>query len=43
MRGLLVRDEAKVARVYLICELSSYPYRVMTRSEWMPVLIGERF
>jgi hypothetical protein len=40
---VLVRDEAKVARVYLICEPASYPYRVMTCSEWMPVLIGERF
>jgi hypothetical protein len=26
-----------------IREPASYYYRVMTRSEWMPVLIGERF
>jgi hypothetical protein len=43
VRGLLVRDEGKVARIYLVCEPASYYYRVMTRSEWMPVLIGERF
>jgi len=43
VRGLLVRDETKTARVYLICEPASYYYRVMTRSHWMPVLIGERF
>ena len=27
----------------LLCELSSCYYRVMTRSERMPVLISERF
>ena len=27
----------------MICEPASYYYRVMTRSHWMPVLIGERF
>jgi hypothetical protein len=43
VRAVLVRDEARVARAYLICEPASYCYRVMTRSEWMPVLIGERF
>jgi hypothetical protein len=43
VRAVLVRDEAKTARVYLICEPASYYYRVMTRSQWMPVLIGERF
>jgi hypothetical protein len=43
MRGLLVTDEAGVERVYIICEPSTYYYRVMTRSNWMPVLIGERF
>jgi hypothetical protein len=29
--------------VYTICEPASYYYRVMTRSSWMPLLIGERF
>jgi hypothetical protein len=43
VRAVLVRDEAKVARAYPICEPASYYYRVMTRSHWMPVLIGERF
>jgi len=41
--GLLVTDESCIDHVYLICEPSSYYYRVMTRGEWMPVLIGERF
>jgi hypothetical protein len=43
IRGLLVRDEQGTPRVYMICEPASYYYRVMTRSHWMPVLIGERF
>src|SRR5260370_22488332 len=43
IRGLLVTDEAGVDRVYMICEPSTYYYRVMTRSDWMPVLINERF
>jgi hypothetical protein len=37
VRGLLVRGEA-----YVIVEPSSYYYRVMTRRDRMPVLIGER-
>jgi hypothetical protein len=43
MRGLLVKDEAGVERVYIICEPSTSSFRVMTRSDWMSVLIGERF
>jgi hypothetical protein len=43
IRGLLVTDERGVDRVYLVCEPATYYYRVMTRGEWMPVLIGERF
>jgi len=43
IRGLLVHDESSTPRVYMICEPASYYYRVMTRSHWMPVLIGERF
>jgi hypothetical protein len=27
--------------VYLMCEPSTRYYQIMTRSEWMPVLIGE--
>ena len=37
VRGLLVGGEA-----YLIVEPASYYYRVMTRQNRMPVLIGER-
>jgi hypothetical protein len=42
VRGLAVRDEAGTARVYVVCEPASHYYQVMTRSEWMPVLVGER-
>jgi hypothetical protein len=42
LRGVLVRDEHAVARVYVVCEPASHYYRVMTRSDWMPVLLGER-
>jgi hypothetical protein len=42
VRGLYVRDEAGVPRVYVICEPASHYYAIMTRSAWMPVLIGER-
>src|SRR5262245_34070930 len=41
-RGLLVRDEQGVSRVYLMCERATHYYQVMTRGKWMPVLIGER-
>src|SRR5215468_9345335 len=42
MRGLVVADEGGHERVYVICEPASHYYGVMTRSAWMPVLIGER-
>ena len=41
--GVLVSDEQGAARAYLICEPASHYYAVMTRSAWMPVLLGERF
>ena len=41
VRGLLVRTRAGEPVVYLICEPSTRYYRVMTRSDWMPVLIDE--
>jgi hypothetical protein len=41
MRGLLVRDRGGQPTVYLVCEPASRYYRVMTRSDWMPVLVGE--
>lgn len=40
-RGLLVRTPAGEPVVYMVCEPSTRYFRVMTRSEWMPVLIGE--
>jgi hypothetical protein len=27
--------------VYLVCEPATRSYRMMTRAEWMPALIGE--
>jgi hypothetical protein len=42
IRGLLVRDEHGVPRVYILCEPASHYYCIMTKSAWMPVLIGER-
>lgn len=41
MRGLLVRTRGGEPVVYMICEPSTRYFRVMTRAEWMPVLIGE--
>ena len=43
VRGLLVRDEAKVARGSLICKPASDYYRGRRAAIWMLVLIGERF
>jgi hypothetical protein len=43
LHGLLVKDERDVERLYVICEPSSYYFRVMTRAAWMPLMIGERF
>jgi hypothetical protein len=42
LRGVLVHDEQGRPAVYMICEPASHYYQVMTRSERMPVLIGER-
>jgi len=39
---LVVPDQNGGERVYVICEPASHYYGVMTRSAWMPVLIGER-
>jgi hypothetical protein len=41
MRGLLVRDRADNPVVFMETEPSTRYYRVMTRAEWMPVLVGE--
>jgi hypothetical protein len=42
VRGVLVRDERGVERAYMVCEPATHYYRIMTRSDRMPVLIGER-
>ncbi len=42
IRGLLVRDERGIESVYMMCEPASHYFHVMTRSQRMPVLIGER-
>lgn len=41
-RGLLVPDERGRAVAYVICRPPTHYYRVMTRSDRMPLLIGER-
>jgi hypothetical protein len=42
LRGLVVTDENGLTRVYVVCEPASHYYQVMTRSPWMPCLVGER-
>lgn len=42
IRALLVWDERGEPVVYPLVEPASHYYHVMTRSEWMPVLVGER-
>lgn len=41
MRGLLVLDRKEEPVVFMLCEPSTRYYRVMTRAEWMPVLVDE--
>ena len=41
MLGLLVRTPGGEPVVYVICEEATRYYRVMTRSEFMPILIDE--
>jgi hypothetical protein len=41
MKGLLVRDRRGNPVVFMEAEPSTRYYRVMTRAEWMPVLISE--
>ncbi|AMV30078.1 hypothetical protein VT84_37135 [Gemmata sp. SH-PL17] len=41
VEGLLVRDRQERPVVFLICRQSTRYYQVMTRSEWMPALMGE--
>jgi hypothetical protein len=42
VRGVAVQDEQGAPVVYDLCEPASHYYQVMTRCEWMPVLVGER-
>jgi hypothetical protein len=42
VQGVLAEDEHGQARVYVVCEPASHYYHMMTRSDWMPVLVGER-
>jgi hypothetical protein len=42
VRGVVVRDERGRPVVYVLVETASHYYQVMTRSVWMPVLVGER-
>jgi hypothetical protein len=41
VRGVAVRDEQGSPVVYVLCEPATHYYQVMTRSQWMPVLVGE--
>lgn len=41
MRGIVVRDANDSPVVYVLCDVPTRYYRVMTRSERMPVFIGE--
>ncbi|VTR92538.1 Uncharacterized protein OS=Isosphaera pallida (strain ATCC 43644 / DSM 9630 / IS1B) GN=Isop_1313 PE=4 SV=1 [Gemmata massiliana] len=41
MRGLLVHDRKGAPVVFLICQPATRYYQVMTRSDWMPALVGE--
>jgi hypothetical protein len=43
VHGVLVRDEQGVERVHMVCEPATHFRRIMTRSDRMPVLIGERY
>jgi hypothetical protein len=40
--GMAVRDEQGRPVVYVLVEAANHYYQVMTRSVWMPVLVGER-
>ena len=41
VRGVAVRDDRGEAVVYVLVEPSTHYYQVMTRSEWMPSLVGQ--
>ena len=39
IRGILVPDERGIAVCYMLCEPSSHYFRIMTRSDRMPVMV----
>lgn len=41
IQGVVVRDEHEAPVVYVLVEPASHYYHVMTRSDWMPALVGE--
>jgi hypothetical protein len=41
MLDVAVRDERGVPAVYVLVEPATHYYQVMTRSGWMPSLVGE--
>jgi hypothetical protein len=41
IQGILVRDEQNTPHVYMLTEEPSHYYHIMTRSNRMPVLVGE--
>jgi hypothetical protein len=41
IQGLIVLDREGKPVVFMLCEPSTGYYRVMTRAEWMPVLVCE--
>lgn len=41
VKGLVVRNRGGALVVYVVCEPATRYFRVMTRSEFMPVLVGE--
>jgi hypothetical protein len=43
LHAVLARDEVGRPRVFPLCEPASYYYHIMTRADWMPVFVGERF
>lgn len=42
IRGVVVHDEHQQPHVYMLTEPASHYFRVMTRCDRMPVLLGER-
>ena len=42
VRGAVVRVERGLPVVYVLVEAASHYYQVMTKSAWMPALVGQR-